>query len=56
MKRRSINADEQDVHSRWRRYLTSFRRAGAASKVKRRIRRRERREGKHGTRRAQQEG
>ena len=43
-KRRIITGDEQDVHTRWRHWLTSYGRPGAASAVKRRTRRRERRE------------
>lgn len=38
--------DEFDVVTGWRRVRTTFKRAGAASKEKRRIRRRERRAGK----------
>lgn len=45
-KRTCKTADEHDVHTRWRHILASYRRAGAASKVKRRTRRRERQEGK----------
>lgn len=40
--------EDQDVHTAWRRYLASYRRAGTASKAKRRTRRRER----HDARRA----
>jgi hypothetical protein len=54
VKRRSVKADEYDVHSGWRRIMTTFQRAGAASKVKRRSRRRERREGKTAIRKADQ--
>jgi len=46
MKRKAIDADEQDVTTRWRRLLTRYQRAGRAAEVKRRIRRRERREGR----------
>lgn len=49
MKRRSLTGDEQDVHSRWRNKLASFNRPGAAAKVKRRTRRRERQELKRET-------
>ncbi len=45
-RRRIITTEEQDVHTGWRRIMTSYQRAGAASKAKRRTRRRERREGK----------
>lgn len=51
MARRIVTADEEDVHTRWRRLLCSFQRAGATAKVKRRTRRRERREGKAEVRR-----
>lgn len=44
MKRRIIATEEQDVHTRWRRFLI-FRR-GEVAAVKRRTNRRERREGK----------
>lgn len=37
-----INADEQDVMSKWRHYLCWTQRAGATAGVKRRYRRRER--------------
>lgn len=44
--RRSLTGDEQDVHSKhWRRLMLWTQRTGATSKVKRRTRRRERREG-----------
>jgi len=46
LRRRIVTSEEQDVHTGWRKYMTSYRRAGAASKAKRRTRRRERREGK----------
>lgn len=46
MKRVCKTGDEHDVHTKWRHMLTSYQRPGAASKVKRRSRRRERREGK----------
>ena len=39
--------DEYDVTTHWRHLLTSFQRADAVSKIKRRIRRRERHVGKH---------
>jgi len=46
VKRKAINGDEQDVTTGWRRLLTRYQRPGATSKVKRGIRRRERREGR----------
>lgn len=46
MKRRVFTADEQDVHTAWRRLLCWTRRPGACRKVKTRSNRRERREGK----------
>lgn len=49
--RRIITGDEQDVHTKWRRLYCWTQRAGATSKVKRRTRRRERREGKDAIRR-----
>lgn len=52
MKRRIKTADEQDVYTGWRRYLTGYQRAGAVKKVKRRTHRRERREGRQETRQA----
>lgn len=46
VKRRTIDGDERDVVSRyWRRHCLYLQRAGAASAIKRRMRRRERREG-----------
>lgn len=45
MARRIIGWDEQDVHTPWRKLYCWTQRAGATSKVKRRTRRRERREG-----------
>lgn len=42
-------ADEQDVLTGWRKFYCWTQRAGATSKVKRRARRRERREGKAAT-------
>lgn len=50
MKRRIKTAEEQDVHTGWRRLFVWTSRAGATSRVKRRTRRRERREGKRETR------
>lgn len=49
-RRRIKTADDQDVHSAWRKVLGSLKRANAASRLKRRTRRRERREGKAVTR------
>ena len=46
MKRRARGPDEQDVVTGWRRVIASYQRAGKAAAIKRRIRRRERREGK----------
>lgn len=46
MTRRIKGHDEQDVHTSWRRVYSWTKRSGATSKVKRRTRRRERREGK----------
>lgn len=54
MKRKAITADEQDVVTRWRHLLTSYQRAGATSRVKRGMRRRERREGRAEARTAEQ--
>lgn len=45
-RRRIVTDDEQDVHTGWRRVYSKYRRAGAASRVKKRTNRRERREGK----------
>lgn len=47
MKRRAIKADEHDVVSGWRRYLCYMQRAGVVSRIKRRMRRRERHEAQH---------
>lgn len=47
--------EEQDVHTGWRRYLTSYQRAGKVAKAKRRTNRRERREGQRDTRREAQQ-
>lgn len=48
MGRRQIkSADEQDVHTGWRRIYCWTQRAGATAKVKRATRRRERREAKN---------
>lgn len=49
-RRRIVTDDEQDVHTGWRRVYSKYRRAGAASRVKQRTNRRERREGKAETR------
>jgi hypothetical protein len=47
MTRRAITCAEQDVASRyWRRHYCYLQRAGVTSKIKRQMRRRERREGK----------
>lgn len=47
MKRTVLRADEYDVASRyWRRHYCYLKRAGVASAIKRRMRRRERRQGK----------
>ena len=54
MKRRAVKADEHDVTGWARRYLCYLQRAGVTSAIKRRMRRRERREGKHRMRREQQ--
>jgi len=43
-KRRIATAEEQDVHTRWRKVFCWTRRAGATAAVKRRTNRRERRE------------
>lgn len=51
MKRKAVKADEQDVVTGWRRHLCYMQRAGVVSKVKRRMRRRERHQGKHEIRR-----
>jgi len=40
------SADEQDVHTRWRRYYVYLQRAGVTSRIKRQTRRRERRHNK----------
>lgn len=45
-KRRAISGDEQDVVS-GRQHYCYLQRPGATDKIKRRMRRRERREGKH---------
>jgi hypothetical protein len=44
--RKAVKADEQDVVTGWRRYICYMDRAGVTSRIKRRMRRRERREGK----------
>lgn len=44
-RRRIITTEEQDVHTRWRRYLCYLQRAGQTAKAKRRTNKRERREG-----------
>jgi hypothetical protein len=46
-----INADEYDVHTRWRRLLVWTKRAGATSAVKRKSRRRERHDARNDVRR-----
>lgn len=46
MRRRCLTTDETDVHGPWRRFLTTYGRAGATAKVKRATNRRERREGR----------
>ena len=45
MRRRIVTGEEQDVHTGWRQFLTSYQRAGKAKSAKRRTNRRERREG-----------
>lgn len=48
--RRAIKtADEQDVHTPWRRLYTGLQRAGQTRKIKTATNRRERREGQHTT-------
>ena len=42
MKRKAVKADEQDVVTGWRRHLCYMQRAGVVTKIKRRMRRRER--------------
>lgn len=51
MKRKAVNFAEWDVVARggWRRRYTYLTRAGVTSKIKRQMRRRERREGKRET-------
>lgn len=46
LRRRIITAEEQDVHTGWRRVMCRFNRAGNAAKAKRSTNQRERREGK----------
>lgn len=46
MKRRILGPREQDVHGRWRRRYCWTQKAGAVKKIKRRVNRRERREGR----------
>lgn len=46
LKRRIVTADEQDVHTSWRRWYTRYQRAGMTRKVKTASNRRERREGR----------
>lgn len=46
MKRKAMKFDEQDVVTGWRRHLCYMQRAGVVAKIKRRMRRRERRDGK----------
>lgn len=46
MKRKTVKADEWDVTTRWRNLLCYMQRAGVTSKIKRRMRRRERHAGK----------
>lgn len=45
-RRRVMSNEEQDVHTGWRRWYTTYKRAGQTAKVKRRTRRRERLEAK----------
>ena len=51
MKRKASKADEQDVVTGWRRVMCYLRRAGATDAIKRRMRRRERHDGKANLRR-----
>ena len=46
-RRAKPTADEQDVHTSWRRLYLWTQRPGATSKVKKRSRRRERHQAKH---------
>ena len=48
------SGDEQDVVTSWRRYYVWTKRPGATSRVKRAIRRRERRAAKHTTKETDQ--
>lgn len=56
MKRRIITDDEQDVHTGWRRLISSYKRAGKAKRTKRRTNRRERREGRDEIKRELKDG
>lgn len=46
MKRKAVKSDEYDVVTGWRHYLCYMQRAGVVSKIKRRMRRRERHDAK----------
>lgn len=48
MKRMAVKADEQDVVTGFRRYLCYMQRAGVTSRIKRRMRRRERHDARRG--------
>jgi len=50
LRRRIETAEEQDVHTRWRRWYTRYQRAGMAKKVKRDTNQRERHEGRQALR------
>lgn len=54
MKRKAVKADEQDVVTGWRRHLCYMQRAGVTAAIKRRMRRRERHNGKRETQRGDQ--
>ena len=45
-RREVVTAEEQDVHTGWRRVMCTYQRAGQSAKAKRRSRRRERVEAK----------
>lgn len=50
LRRRIITAEEQDVHTSWRRWYTRYQRAGMAREVKTKTNQRERREGRRSIR------
>ncbi|GAA4175908.1 hypothetical protein GCM10022287_22210 [Gryllotalpicola koreensis] len=53
MKRRRVNADEQDAYGPWRKLLCYLDRPGVVKKIKRRTHKRERQEAKREMREAE---